>query len=1132
MNKKEIIVRWGWLISWAFPLLCGAMITLPAGAVTFTADTAISAVNTTYDGDDVIVRSCTVTIDGHHTFKSLWITDSGKVTHSVNADVQAATLFLTVNGAVTIDVNCSIDVSGRGFSSSHGPGAGKDWFYASGAGYGGRGGRSSNRVVGGEPYGSIIAPSDMGSGGGRDDDANASGGAGGGLIHLEAGGTLTINGAIRANGLNGSANESGGGAGGGIWIVAGLITGNGVISANGGNGSNVNVSGGGGGGRIALYYNSAANYTYVGTLTAFGGAGYYSGGSGTIFRKPADATYGNLLLASNTSASREPTVLNGNTPVCNLKASAKARVEVTAPLSLAGLELADKETALFPPVGQSLVIDVLADVTIRTDSVITANGCGFPSSEGPGAGADSYYASGAGHGGLGGASNSGVPVGLSYGSIIEPTTFGSGGGYDQDAFRAGGAGGGAIRLTVGGVLTVNGSLTADGTNGVNESGGGSGGSVWVNVKELLGNGTVSANGGTSGNTSVSGGGAGGRLAIYYSKDIDSFNVILSAVGGNGAQRGGAGTMFIKQAGVTNGSLMVDARGNSGAATPLSQSFWPVSEVFDLFVQKNAIALVDETVTFSNLTLESSATLSHSSGLNRFDVTVLHNANVKSGCTISADGTGYASSKGPGAGEFGIYAAGGAYGGNGGYSSVGLDGGRGYGDIADPNLLGSGGGLDNYHGTPGGAGGGALHLVVGEMLTVNGAISANGNNGANYSGGGAGGSVNITAVTLNGNGAIRANGGDSGNTSVAGGGGGGRIALYYGNKDLYDGTITAFGGNGYVGGGAGTIYLKDDALLTGGLWIQGNRSNRASTLLNATTPEADVVVTGAAWAEVTAPLTLASVLIDQAGSRMTPSLKQPLNLIVRGHVNIRAGTSIDADGFGFISDEGPGAGEGYFYAGGGGYGGKGGDSTNGALGGLTYGSYYEPTSLGSGGGFDYWNGASGGAGGGAIRMFVYGTLTVNGVLSADGLSGSSYSGGGAGGSIWLHVGTINGNGIITADGGNGGNTSVAGGGGGGRIAIYTHDRYADFSRLEVLGGTRNGQPGTVYFYIGFLLGDFNLDDKVKLEDCIIFAASWLDTDCNLPEWCHGVDLNRDGRVDFLDYSIFASQWGKCFGAGCK
>jgi len=70
-----------------------------------------------------------------------------------------------------------------------------------------------------------------------------------------------------------------------------------------------------------------------------------------------------------------------------------------------------------------------------------------------------------------------------------------------------------------------------------------------------------------------------------------------------------------------------------------------------------------------------------------------------------------------------------------------------------------------------------------------------------------------------------------------------------------------------------------------------------------------------------------------------------------------------------------------------------------------------------------------------------------------------------------------------------------------------------------------------YYIGFLLGDFNLDNKVKLEDFIIFAASWLDTDCNLPEWCHGADLNRDGKVDYLDYTIFASQWGKCFGAGC-
>ncbi|HSG05520.1 MAG TPA: hypothetical protein VLB09_03880, partial [Nitrospiria bacterium] len=101
---------------------------------------------------------------------------------------------------------------------------------------------------------------------------------------------------------------------------------------------------------------------------------------------------------------------------------------------------------------------------------------------------------GAGYGGPGGAghANSGStlnPPGDSYGST-ELTTLmaGSGGGNNNDpSFGApGGAGGGAIHISVSGTLTHNGRISADGSNGSftgtsYNGGGGSGGSLLISA---------------------------------------------------------------------------------------------------------------------------------------------------------------------------------------------------------------------------------------------------------------------------------------------------------------------------------------------------------------------------------------------------------------------------------------------------------------------------------------------------------------------------------------------------------------------------------------------------------------------------------------------------------------------------
>ena len=129
-----------------------------------------------------------------------------------------------------------------------------------GGGYGGKGGNGEG--AGGITYEPYPALPTFGSGGGGGN--TSAGGAGGGLIKISAGNIIMIgNGAIRANGANGSNSgfwsrgKGGGGSGGGIHINSdNSFTNAGNVSANGGaggvNGANGGGGGGGGGGRIII----------------------------------------------------------------------------------------------------------------------------------------------------------------------------------------------------------------------------------------------------------------------------------------------------------------------------------------------------------------------------------------------------------------------------------------------------------------------------------------------------------------------------------------------------------------------------------------------------------------------------------------------------------------------------------------------------------------------------------------------------------------------------------------------------------------------------------------------------------------------------------------------------------------
>src|SRR5262245_53997466 len=64
-------------------------LTLPltcASAILFTNDTLIRFDNTNYDGQDISLTNCAVTIDGVHTFASVQILKGGKLTHDTGTN--------------------------------------------------------------------------------------------------------------------------------------------------------------------------------------------------------------------------------------------------------------------------------------------------------------------------------------------------------------------------------------------------------------------------------------------------------------------------------------------------------------------------------------------------------------------------------------------------------------------------------------------------------------------------------------------------------------------------------------------------------------------------------------------------------------------------------------------------------------------------------------------------------------------------------------------------------------------------------------------------------------------------------------------------------------------------------------
>lgn len=460
-----------------------------------------------------------------------------------------------------------------------------------GGSHGGRGGNAPSTA-----YGNQDVPIDPGSGGGAG-CCNIGGGAGGGILRIQAG-TLVLDGIIDADGASSVSGSAGGGSGGSIRIDATTVTGGGVIRAEGGDGQ----GGGGAGGRISVNY---TNWMFTGLVTARGGSGGPAGGEGSVrLRSAATAltvvngrydlgaghTYSSVTLAGNALLA-----INGPASVTSqITIPASNRVQLNATDALMGitlsntiqgaLELNTPFTLGPQTVPGTLVVNAsstLGDLTVPgtlevnatltvpnitlpnggvmthaagdSDMVVNASGT---VSVGPMARIDldgkglapntsidpislmpfsfgEQYTGGS-HGGLGG---NGRPV---YGLADAPIHLGGGAGAGCCNI-SGGRGGGRMRLSAS-TLRVDGTVSARGASVLSGSaGGGAGGSIWLSVGTFSGVGHVFAHGGDG----QGGGGGGGRISIDYT--TRTHTGLIGAAGGSGSPAGQPGTVRLQNA---------------------------------------------------------------------------------------------------------------------------------------------------------------------------------------------------------------------------------------------------------------------------------------------------------------------------------------------------------------------------------------------------------------------------------------------------------------------------------------------------------------------------------------------------------------------------------------------------------
>jgi hypothetical protein len=100
------------------------------------------------------------------------------------------------------------------------------------------------------------------------------------------------------------------------------------------------------------------------------------------------------------------------------------------------------------------------------------------------------YNIGAGHGGRGGGTSYNRNTGAAYGQIYEPVDRGCAGGSSTAVSGTGGNGGGKIYIRVTEELQNDGQISCNGASGTGAAGGGSGGSILMDIANIKVNRTI------------------------------------------------------------------------------------------------------------------------------------------------------------------------------------------------------------------------------------------------------------------------------------------------------------------------------------------------------------------------------------------------------------------------------------------------------------------------------------------------------------------------------------------------------------------------------------------------------------------------------------------------------------------
>jgi hypothetical protein len=404
----------------------------------------------------------------------------------------------------------------------------------------------------------------------------------GGSVNLTTG-TLSGNGSITSNGGNAGeqSSPSGGGAGGRIAIS--YTTDSSTLTTTAyGKAAYVFLTGQSGGGGAGTIFKKASSQTngdlFIDNNDAFSPTTHdlYNGRTfidDTIaFDGITISNYGNLDIGSSANVSyssltwsnQGAITYNGGT-FALLSDGSDVTIPATSFLIINQTETYNNFTVNGTLSHSSnttletnkLDLIITGNLTVASGGSINVDNRGFVYSQGTGQGIDGTGFNGGGGAGYGGAGGDGTGQvgsgGSTYGSLQLPVNIGSGGGGGPSACGVGiaSSGGGAVKLTVSDTTTITGSITADGQKGCDhggvESGGGSGGSVYITTLNLLGAGTVSADGGygNANGAGDGGGGGGGRIAYYVADDTSS--ITYTATGGQGQADGTDGTIYPRQA---------------------------------------------------------------------------------------------------------------------------------------------------------------------------------------------------------------------------------------------------------------------------------------------------------------------------------------------------------------------------------------------------------------------------------------------------------------------------------------------------------------------------------------------------------------------------------------------------------